>query len=42
MSLYDKDVGKAVPKLLDFFGKHIGGETADRLAEASAADELVK
>jgi hypothetical protein len=23
MSLYDKDVGKAMPKLLEFFGKHL-------------------
>jgi hypothetical protein len=24
MSLYDKDVGKAMPKLLEFYGKHLG------------------
>jgi fermentation-respiration switch protein FrsA (DUF1100 family) len=23
MSLYDKDVGKAMPKLLEFYGKHL-------------------
>ena len=25
MSLYDRDVGKAVPKLVEFFGKHLKG-----------------
>ena len=24
MSLYDRDVGKAMPKLVEFFGKHLG------------------
>lgn len=24
MSLYDKDVGKAMPRLLEFYGKHLG------------------
>jgi uncharacterized protein len=28
MSLYDKDVGKAMPKLLEFYGKHLGGSSA--------------
>jgi fermentation-respiration switch protein FrsA (DUF1100 family) len=28
MSLYDRDVGKALPKLLEFFGKHLGPQSA--------------
>lgn len=28
MSLYDRDVGKALPKLLGFFGKHLGPQSA--------------
>jgi uncharacterized protein len=28
MSLYDRDAGKALPKLLEFFGKHVGPQSA--------------
>jgi uncharacterized protein len=42
MSLYDRDVGQAMPKLLEFFGKHMKGATADGRAEAAAVEELVK
>jgi len=41
MSLYDRDVGKAMPKLLEFFGKHLNGATADGRAEGAAL-EVVK
>lgn len=42
MSLYDRDVGKAMPKLLKFFGKHLNGAIPDRRAEGAALNEAVK
>jgi uncharacterized protein len=40
MSLYDKDVGKALPKLLEFFDKHIKGATANHGARGAALETV--
>jgi hypothetical protein len=42
MSLYDRDVGKALPKLLEFFGKYLNAATAARSTETAAIKEPVK
>lgn len=40
MSLYDRDIGKALPKLLEFFGRHLERPTATSEAEAATEREM--